>query len=267
MDAASVVAQSLAELEKAAAILADTIICGGNIIYAAAGSSAFMGMADGLELPGTFGIQKNRIKILIAGSGGKLAEFSDFSEDDRAQASADIKAANVSSKDCLICISASGTTPYTISALEAALGSGTKTIGIANNPDTPVLRKSDVAVYLNTPPEVIPGSTRLGAATAQKIALNMMTTLMSIHLGHVHDGYMVNVQTDNAKLVKRACSIIANVSGCTTKGAQNYLDNSNGSVKLAIMLASGAKNVDEAKEILETNGHKLRPSLSVLKGR
>jgi N-acetylmuramic acid 6-phosphate etherase len=226
-----------------------------------------MGMADGLELPGTFGIQKNRIKILIAGNEGNLAGFSDSSEDDMAQASADINAANVSAKDCLICISASGTTPYAVSALEAALRSGAKTIGVANNPDTAILSKADIAVYLNTPPEIIPGSTRLGAATAQKIALNMMSTLMGIHLGHVHDGYMVNVQADNTKLVKRACSIIASVSGCATKEAQNYLDNSHGSVKLAIMLASGAMNIDEAKEILEINGQKLRPSLSVLKGR
>jgi len=264
--AAGVVAQSLAAIEKAAMMLVDTINSGGSIIYAAAGSSAFMGLADGLELPGTFGVHKDRIKILIAGNDGGMTEFSDFSEDDTAQAAVDIAEANLSSKDCIICISASGSTPYTLAALEAAVNSGAKSIGIANNPDAPILNNSDVAIFLNTPPEIIPGSTRLGAATAQKIALNMMTTLMGIQLGHVHDGYMVNVQVDNIKLAKRACSIIANVSGCPTEEAQNHLDKSNGSVKLAIMLASGAKGVDQAKNILESNGHKLRPSLSVLKG-
>ena len=266
LDAANSVARSLPDIEIAAKILSEAISEGGNIIYTAAGSSAFMGIADGLELPGTFGIHKDRIKMIIAGNTGKMADFSNYSEDDALQAVADVDAANLTKDDCMICISASGTTPYAIATLDAAKDIGVKTIGIANNQDTPILNKSDVAIFLETPPEIIPGSTRMGAATAQKIALNMMTTLMGIHLGHVHDGYMVNVQADNIKLVKRACSIIANVSGCEAKDAQKFLDNSSGSVKLAIMLASGAPGVDEANKILEGNGRKLRPSLSVLKG-
>lgn len=266
LDAANSVARSLTDIEVAANILSDTISGGGNIIYTAAGSSAFMGMADGLELPGTFGIHQDRIKILVAGNTGNMADFSNFGEDDALQAVADVAAADLTDDDCMICISASGTTPYVNAALEEAQEIGAKIIGIANNPDTPVLNNSNVAIFLDTPPELIPGSTRMGAATAQKIALNMMTTLMGIHLGHVHDGYMVNVQVDNIKLQKRACTIISNISGCTLSDARNHLDNSNGSVKLAVMLASGPVGISDAKKILERNGYKLRPSLSVLKG-
>lgn len=266
IDAANSAARSLPDIEIAAKFLSDAIDGGGNIIYTAAGSSAFMSIADGLELSGTFGISNDRIKMLIAGNTGNMTDFSNFGEDNALQAVADVTAANLTDNDCMICISASGTTPYVIAALDEAMKIGAKIIGIANNPDTPILNNSDVAIFLDTPPELIPGSTRMGAATAQKIALNMMTTLMGIHLGHVHDGYMVNVQVDNIKLHKRACTIISNISECTLSDARNYLDKSNGSVKLAIMLASGAQGIDEAKEILEGNGHKLRPSLSVLKG-
>ncbi len=264
--AANIVAQSLAEIEQAAQVLTDTINKGGNIIYAAAGSSAFMGLADGLELPGTFGISSSRIKMLIAGNTGKMSDMTGFTEDDTVQAEVDVKAANISSNDCMICISASGTTPYTLAALQSARDRGAAIIGIANNSDTPILNKSDVAILLNTPPEIIPGSTRLGAGTAQKIALNMMSTLMGVHLGHVHDGYMVNLHADNIKLEKRACSIIADITGCSAASAKIYLDKSNGSVKLAIMVASGLSDIGKANEILESNGNKLRPALSVLTG-
>jgi len=120
LEAANSVARSLPDIETAAKFLSETIDGGGNIIYTAAGSSAFMGIADGLELPGTFGIHKDRIKMLIAGNTSNLTDFSNFGEDDAQQAVADVNAANLSDNDCMICISASGTTPYAVAAMEAA---------------------------------------------------------------------------------------------------------------------------------------------------
>ena len=267
MNAASVVAQSIPAIARAAELLSNTLMKGGNILYAAAGSSALMALADCLELPGTFGIHQDRLKILIAGGASSLTDMVGSSEDDATQAKADMNDAKISAADCLICVSASGTTPYAVGAFDAAKKAGVKIISIANNPDTPISNGADVAIYLETPPEIIPGSTRLGAATAQKITLNMMSTLMAVHLGHVFDGYMVNVRADNAKLVQRACCIICNITGCSGDEAQKYLDNSDDSVKLAVMLASGAPNIAAANEILESNGYKLRPSLSVLQGQ
>jgi N-acetylmuramic acid 6-phosphate etherase len=264
--AAKSVSNSMREIENAALLLADTINGGGNIIYAAAGSSALMALADGLELPGTFGIKNDRIKILIAGGIASLTNMTGNTEDDCDQAVNDIQRANVTSDDCLICLSASGSTPYALSALEAARIAGARTIAIANNPDRPLLVNADVSIYLATPPEIISGSTRLGAATAQKICLNMMSTLMAVHLGHVHDGNMVNLQADNAKLKKRAARMVQDIVGCSTNQADVFLNKAHGSVKLAVLLASGVQDLASAKKILESNGQKLRASLSVIKG-
>ena len=264
--AAKSVSNSIREIEKAALLLADTVNGGGNIIYAAAGSSALMALADGLELPGTFGIKNDRIKILMAGGIASLTNMTGNTEDDFDQAANDIQCARATSHDCLICLSASGSTPYALSALEAARDAGTRTIAIANNPDRPLLVNADISIYLATPPEIISGSTRLGAATAQKICLNMMSTLMAVHLGHVHDGNMVNLQADNAKLKKRAAQMVQDIAGCSKNHADSFLNKAQGSVKLAVLLASGAPDLISAKKLLESNDQKLRASLSVIKG-
>jgi N-acetylmuramic acid 6-phosphate etherase len=168
--------------------------------------------------------------------------------------------------DCLIAISASGSTPYAVRAIEDARRRGAATIAIANNKDAPLLRLADVAILLETPPEVIAGSTRMGAGTAQKIALNMLSTLIAIHLGHVHDGYMVNLTADNIKLRDRAARIVAAISGRSKDDAARLLERSGGAVKTAILLAAGAANADAAEKILEGTGQKLRPALSAIEG-
>ncbi|MCP4183111.1 MAG: N-acetylmuramic acid 6-phosphate etherase [Hyphomicrobiales bacterium] len=263
--AAKSVSNSMREIENAALLLADTINGGGNIIYAAAGSSALMAFADGLELPGTFGIKNERIKILMAGGNASLTNMTGDTEDDCGQAIDDIRLANATPDDCLICLSASGSTPYALSALEAARAAGARTIAIANNPDRPLLMKADISIYLATPPEIISGSTRLGAATAQKICLNMMSTLMAVQLGHIHGGDMVNLQADNTKLKTRAARIVHDIAGCSAEQADAFLDKAQSSVKLAVLLASGAPDLTSAKKILESNGQKLRASLSAIK--
>ena len=266
MAAAGAVADSIPAIEKAAELLAATLSGGGNIIYAAAGSSALMAMADGLELPGTFGIDNDRLKILIAGGTGSLLNMAGKTEDDTDQAIAHIGSAKVRSGDCLICVSASGTTPYAVGAMHTAKQAGAKIVAIANNPDTPLMNDADIAICLETPPEIISGSTRLGAGTAQKICLNMISTLMAVHLGHVHDGYMVNVRADNTKLKKRAAGIVAAIVDCRLNEAQKYLNIAGGSIKHAVLIASGASDTKTATDIPERNGQKLRPSLSVLNG-
>ncbi|MFW8611684.1 N-acetylmuramic acid 6-phosphate etherase, partial [Mesorhizobium ciceri] len=163
-------------------------------------------------------------------------------------------------------ISASGTTPYAVRAIEEAARRGAATIGIANNRDSALLRQAQTAILLETPPELIAGSTRMGAGTAQKIALNMLSTLTAIHLGHVHDGYMVNLMADNIKLRDRAARIVAAVSGRGTDEAARLLEKSGGAVKTAILLAAGADSTDAAQKILEEAGQKLRPALSAIEG-
>lgn len=260
--ASNSVASAIPDIETAAQAAAKAIASGGRLVYAAAGSSALMALADGLELSGTFGIPREQVVILVAGGPAALSVLAGGPEDDTEQAAADIENAGLTGSDCAIFLSASGTTPYALSALEAAKRLGATTIGIANNSGTPLLQRSDIPIYLGTPPEVIAGSTRMGAGTSQKIALNMLSTLMAVHLGHIHDGMMVNVLADNEKLQDRACRMVMTIGGCSIDAARRHLETAEGSVKIAVLLAAGCENSQTAKQLLESNGQKLRPSLS-----
>ncbi|CAN7205184.1 N-acetylmuramic acid 6-phosphate etherase [Mesorhizobium amorphae] len=266
IEAARAVRGAIPAIAKAAEIIAGRLAGGGKLAYAAAGSSGLMALADALELPGTFGIARHRIAILIAGGDEAFKTLAGGPEDDTDEASTAVANADIGAGDCLIAISASGSTPYAVRALEDARSRGAATVAIANNKDTPLLKLADVAILLETPPELIAGSTRMGAGTAQKIALNMLSTLTAIHLGHVHDGYMVNLTADNIKLRDRAARIVAAISGRGRDDAARLLEKSGGVVKTAILLAAGAANADAAEKILERTGHKLRPALSAIEG-
>lgn len=265
LEAAASVARARDSIAKASLLAADTLASGGRLAYAAAGSSGLMAMADALELPGTYGIAPDRVVILFAGGVASLNRLAGTYEDDVSQAARDIAAAGLMAGDCLIAISASGTTPYALAAIDEAKERGLKIISIANNPDVPMFEKADVAIALETPAEMVAGSTRMGAGTAQKIALNLLSTLMAIRLGHVHDGYMVNLVADNIKLRERAARIVSAISACDVDDAAKLLEASGGSVKSAILLAAGATSAENASDLLESNQQRLRPALSELK--
>jgi N-acetylmuramic acid 6-phosphate etherase len=266
IEAAKAVHGAIPAIAGAAEIIAEQLKSGGKLAYAAAGSSGLMALADALELPGTFGIERERIAILIAGGDEAFRTLAGGPEDDTDEASAAVAGAGIGKGDCLIAISASGSTPYAIRALEDARRRGAATIAVANNKDAPLFQLADVAILLETPPELIAGSTRMGAGTAQKIALNMLSTLTAIHLGHVHDGYMVNLMADNMKLRDRAARIVAAITGRSMDEAARLLEKSRGAVKTAILLAAGADSADAAEKLLEGTGHKLRPALSTIEG-
>ncbi|MBU1307638.1 MAG: N-acetylmuramic acid 6-phosphate etherase, partial [Alphaproteobacteria bacterium] len=204
--------------------------------------------------------------ILLAGGLAALPALPGGPEDDADAALADMAAAQVGANDCVIALTASGKTPYPIAAVEAARAVGAATIGIANNPDVPLFDLVDVGICLPTPPEVIAGSTRMGAGTAQKIALNMFSTMVAIHLGHVHDGYMVGLVPDNLKLRDRAKRIVMAIARIEEAQAGHWLELADGSVKLAILLAAGARDLAAARALLEQSKGKLRPALAQLGG-
>ena len=260
--AVSAVRAATQDIADMAALISETLRSGGDLYYVAAGSSGLMGLSDGLELPGTFGIPKERIHIKLAGGAQSLTDLAGSVEDDEAAARQD--AASVSSDDCVICISASGSTPYPVAFQELAKAAGAHTISIANTPDSPLLRSAEVAVYLPTPSEVIAGSTRLGAATAQKVALNMASTLAGIQLGHVYDGHMVNLFADNKKLVERAARMVSDISGCSDEQAASVLSQTEGAVKPAVLLALGAETLEHAQELLDRAEQNLRSAISDL---
>lgn len=263
-EAAKAVQDAIPEIAAGAELAARCLAAGGRVIYAAAGSSGLMALADALELPGTYGIARDRIKVLLAGGIAGLTEMEGGPEDDADAARAEVAAAGVGSGDCLIALTASGYTPYPMAAVEAARAAGAKTIGMSNNRGAPLFDRVDVAICLPTPPEVIAGSTRMGAGTAQKIALNMLSTMMAIHLGHVHDGFMVNLIADNMKLRGRAKRIVMAVSQVPEDKAAAALEQADGAVKTAILLAAGANGVDSAQRLLAENENRLRPALRAL---
>lgn len=264
IEAASAVHGAIDQIARAASVAAECLAAGGRLAYAAAGSSGLMALADGLELPGTYGIARDRIVILLAGGTEALSNLAGGPEDDAAQAAKDVADAKLVAGDCLIALSASGSTPYAIGALEEAARRGVRTIAIANNEGTPILDMAETPILLATPPELIAGSTRMGAGTAQKIALNMLSTLAAVHLGHVHDGYMVNLHADNLKLKGRAARIVSAIAGCSQAEAAGFLDQTGGAVKPAILLAAGAADATAAKDLLDATGQKLRLALSRL---
>ncbi len=266
VEAASVVQSAVKPIAEAAARAAATLRAGGRLAYAAAGSSGLMALADAVELPGTFGIARDRIELLLAEGAANLLDLPAAPEDDESRAARDVAAARIGKGDCLIALSASGTTPYAVAALQAAKAAGAATIAIANNDGAPLLKLADIAILLPTPPELIAGSTRMGAATAQKIALNMMSTLMAIELGHVHDGHMVNLRAENKKLRQRAARIVAAISKQDEQAAAAWLDAAGGSVKHAVLLAAGAADMATASRLLEGADQNLRRAMAELDG-
>jgi len=254
---------AIPDIVKGSALMTEAIRGSGRLVYAAAGSSALMGNADGLELAGTFGIDPARIRLCMAGGLPQNSAMPGDTEDETPQAEAD--AADLGKGDVVIAITASGRTPYALRMAELAQRAEAHTICIANNPDAPVFAHADVAIHLPTPPELIAGSTRMGAGTAQKAALNMMSTLMGIRLGHVHDGMMVNLRADNAKLRARARGMVAQLTGASDSVADRALGQTGGAVKPAVLLVRGAASVAQATALLTDTGGDLRGALAQLR--
>lgn len=265
IEAAGAVRSALPAICDGAKAMADSLRGNGRLFYVAAGSSGLMAAADAMELGGTFGIPESRIRILMAGGIPTTASMPGDTED--ATDGLATALADLNDADTVLTLSASGTTPYPMEAARLAAQAGATVIGIANNPDTPLLNIADHAILLPTPAEVISGSTRMGAGTAQKIALNMLSTLMARHLGHIHDGMMVNMHADNIKLHGRARSIVCTITGADSDTANDALRQTGGALKPAILIAAGAEGPAQAADLLSRSEGHLRPALRHLEAR
>lgn len=259
--AAAAVGDAVGAIAVAARLAADALRAGGRLVYAGAGSSGLQALTDALELPGTFGFRRAQLAVLFAGAPATLTDLAGGVEDDGALGRADVRAAHVAAPDCLIAVSASGSTPYTLAVLDEARRRGAATIAIANNAAAPLLAAADAPIFLATGAEIVAGSTRMGAGTAQKVALNSLSTLIAVHLGEIMDGEMVNLQADNAKLLQRAAGIVGRLGRTDAATAAACLETAQGSVKHAILLAAGARNFTEAEDYLKADGMHLRAAL------
>lgn len=263
--AAQAVESALPALAAAASAMAATLKGEGRLLYIGAGSSGLMALADALELPGTYGIAPGRVVVIMAGGLSDLAALPGAPEDDAAEGARAATAAAPGPRDCAIAVSASGATPFVLAAAETCRAAGARLIALSNHAAAPLLAGADLPVLVETPPEVIAGSTRMGAATAQKIAFNMMSTLAGVMLGHVHDGHMVNLVADNGKLRARAMRMVSEISGIGTEEAGQVLSRASGSVKVAVLLAAGARTPQEAEAALAAHGQSLRLALDDLR--
>ena len=259
--AVDAVRRCTASISAGADAMASTIQSGKSVIYAAAGSSGLMALADMCELPGTFGIPTTALQIHMAGGVPSEGHMPGDTEDDTA--SAEIAAQKIAAGDTTIILSASGTTPYALAFAKLAKSNGATVIGVANNAATPLLNLADIAICLETSAEVIAGSTRLGAGTAQKSALNLMSSLMGIKLGHVFKGMMVNVVADNAKLLKRAAGIVAHIADVPEPIGAEALKRAEGHVKTAVLLTMGA-DLQTAHGLLTKHHGHLGPCIQSL---
>lgn len=257
------VRRAIPQIAAAADVLAGRLAAGGRLAYAGAGTSIRIAVQDGSELPATFGMAEDKILYLIAG--GKAAIFETMADAEDDVKAGQLDAAQLIPSDTLVAVAASGQTPYTIAAARVAKAKGAYVISVVNNAGSVLGVLGDIEIVLESGAEVIAGSTRMGAGTAQKAALNLLSTLTHIRLGAVHDGMMVNVQAGNLKLKQRAAEIVAKISGTTLEQATHALNDANAHVKPAVLLCAGAPNYAAAQSILESTKGNLRLALAQLK--
>jgi len=206
---------------------------GGRLFYIGAGTSGRLGILDASEIPPTFGIPHDRVIGLIAGGDSAIRKAVEFAEDDTAQAWKDLQKFNINNNDVLIGIAASGTTPYVLGGISDAKAHGILTVGITNNPGSPLALDSDIAIEINVGPEFLTGSTRMKSGTSQKLVLNMISTGLMVRIGRVKGNKMVNMQLSNTKLVDRGTRYIMEELGLGYEEAEKALKKY-GSVKLAV---------------------------------
>lgn len=260
MSAVAAVRAALGAIAQAASATEARLREGGRLVYVGAGTSGRLAVQDGAELVPTFNWPADRLLLFIAGGKEALLRATEGAEDETVQAVRLVQQHGIASPDVVIAVAASGTTPFTLACLREAKRRGALTIGIANNRRTPLLDEADCAIPLDTGSEPIAGSTRMKAGTAQRVTLNLLSSLVMIRLGRVHGGLMVDVQAISAKLVRRSEMILQRLTGRGSDEIADALRRANGSVKLAVLLLHGC-SPDEGARVLERAGGRLRSAL------
>ena len=255
-------------IEKCLPQIAQAVECivaafqqGGRLVYIGAGTSGRLGVLDASECPPTFGVSPEMVKGIIAGGERALRHPIEGAEDSKTQAVVDLQTIQLSSKDVLVGIAASGRTPYVIGALEYAKSLGSVTVSIASNPNSAMANIVDIAIDTVVGPEVLTGSSRLKSGTAQKLVLNMLTTASMILMGKCYQNLMVDVQASNEKLKARAIRIVMQATDCDKALAEETLKQADQNAKLAIMMILSGLERAQAEALLEKHHGKLQLAL------
>lgn len=255
------IAKKLPQIAQAAHWAAEAFEQGGRLFYMGAGTSGRLGVLDAAECPPTFGVAPGMVVGLIAGGEQAFLKAVEGAEDDRALGQSDLEAHDLTAKDVVIGIAASGRTPYVLGGLAYAKSVGCRTAAIACNTGSEIGRAADLAIEVEVGPEVLTGSTRLKSGTAQKLILNMISTASMVRAGKAYQNLMVDVMQNNEKLHTRAENIVIDATGVTRPEARSAIDAAGGSVKVAITMLLADCSADEARSRLEKAGGHVRAAI------
>lgn len=251
-----------ADIARAIDAMAVRLAEGGRIIYLGAGTSGRVAAQDGAELPPTFNWPYERAITLMAGGPGALLRAVENAEDNREAAVAGLQEVGVHPSDVVIGIAASGNTPYVVAGLEHARAMGALTIGMLNNPGGLVGRAAEISILLDTGAELLAGSTRMKAGTAQKAAMIALSTSVMVRLGYVYRGKMVEMRPTNAKLRERSVLMVADLTGADHDKARATLGQAGGVIKLAVVMLERSLDAAQAQAALDGAGGNLRKALA-----
>ena len=261
------VREAVPQVAQAVDGIVDRMQHGGRLFYIGTGTSGRLGVLDASECPPTFGVSPDLVQAIIAGGYDACHRAVEASEDDAAAGARDLEQRGFAKADALVGIAASGRTPYTVGAVEHARGIGALTIAITCVPESAISKAAEIPIVALVGPEVIAGSTRLKAGTAQKLILNMLSTATMIKLGYVTGNRMTNVQTRNVKLHARAIRILQAEAGLSAPQAQSVLDEADGQLPLALVMSKSGRSKAEAQAALAAAAGVIGSAIDSLKLR
>ncbi|CFQ53600.1 N-acetylmuramic acid 6-phosphate etherase [Yersinia frederiksenii] len=259
------VGEKLPEIAKTVDLIAEAFANGGRLIYCGAGTSGRLGILDASECPPTYGTPREMVVGLIAGGNTAILQAVENAEDSREMGEQDLRNLNFNARDVLVGIAASGRTPYVLGAMAYARGVGATVAAISCNQNSEMSKAADIAIEPLVGPEVVTGSSRMKAGTAQKLILNMLTTGAMIRSGKVYSNLMVDVEATNAKLVQRQVDIVVQATECSPDEAQDALNECNRHCKTAIMMILSGMSAEDAGAILSKNKGFIRKARQEIK--
>ncbi|RGA06608.1 N-acetylmuramic acid 6-phosphate etherase [Microbispora triticiradicis] len=255
------VGRAVPAISAAVDAIAARMAGGGRLLYVGAGTSGRLAVLDASECPPTFGTHPDLVQGIIAGGEAALVRSVEGAEDDAGAGAAVIRDKQVGPLDSVVGISASGRAPYVVGAVEEARRRGALTVGLACNTGTPLARAAEREIEVIVGPEVVTGSTRLKAGTAQKLVLNMISTITMIRSGRTYGNFMVDVVASNSKLVDRAARIVSDITGADVPDAREVLEDAGRDVKTAVVMIERRVGADDARALLAAHGNRLGPAL------
>ncbi|GAA4190335.1 N-acetylmuramic acid 6-phosphate etherase [Microbispora amethystogenes] len=255
------VGQAVPAISAAVDAIAARMADGGRLLYVGAGTSGRLAVLDASECPPTFGTHPDLVQGIIAGGDAALVRSVEGAEDDAEAGAAVIRDKSAGPLDSVVGISASGRAPYVVGAVEEARRRGALTVGLACNTGTPLALAAERAIEVIVGPEVVTGSTRLKAGTAQKLVLNMISTITMIRSGRTYGNFMVDVVASNSKLVDRAARIVSDITGAEVPDAREVLEHAGRDVKTAVVMIERGVGADDARALLAAHGDRLGPAL------